>query len=252
MITVESPWPHRDSSGESPVWSPADQSLIRVDNDRGLVHWLDTDTGDQVSINLGGALGFVVPATTGEVVVSVGQGLVAIRKTGERRELGGGLHPAFGDPFRLNDGKVDSRGRLFGGTINPELDGGGGGLYRFDSDRRGVRVIQDATISNGLDWDDGRGRMYWIDSHEKRIDQFEYDVSTGELGDRWPFAEIDHGDGLPDGMTVDAEGGIWVVLFGAARCVDTIRMDPSVPRSTCRRAARRPSPSVAPTSRRPS
>lgn len=214
MSEVQSPWPYRDSSGEGPVWDPVDAALVRVDNDRGLVHWLDVQTGDQTSLHVGGKLGFVVPATTGECVASVGSSLVAIRRSGERRPFAIGLQEAHGDTFSLNDGKVDSRGRLFAGTINPQLKGGGGGLYRFDADGTSTRVLSDVSISNGLDWDDARGVMYWIDSQAQRIDQFDYDLDTGELSGRRVFADIDVEDGLPDGMTVDAEGGVWVVLFG--------------------------------------
>jgi sugar lactone lactonase YvrE len=75
-------------------------------------------------------------------------------------------------------------------------------------------VISNTTISNGLGWSPAGDRMYFIDSTTHRIDVFDYDAESGRIAGRRAFAEIDPSDGLPDGMTVDSEGGVWVCLFG--------------------------------------
>jgi sugar lactone lactonase YvrE len=69
-------------------------------------------------------------------------------------------------------------------------------------------------VSNGLDWSPDATRLYYVDSVTQRIDAIAYDADRGRLGAREPFAAIAPEDGLPDGLTIDAEGGIWLALFG--------------------------------------
>ena len=78
-------------------------------------------------------------------------------------------------------------------------------------------MLPERTISNGIGWSPDGTTMYYIDSTTQRIVEFDYDLDTGELGEQRLFAEIDPTDGLPDGLTVDAEGGVWVCLFGGGR-----------------------------------
>jgi sugar lactone lactonase YvrE len=91
-----------------------------------------------------------------------------------------------------------------------------GALYRLDLDGRVALVVDDVTISNGLAWGlDGR-TMYYIDTPTRRIDAFTFELSTGEVHDRRTVVRIPSDAGLPDGMTIDAEGGLWVALWGGA------------------------------------
>lgn len=70
------------------------------------------------------------------------------------------------------------------------------------------------TVSNGLAWDEGRNRMYHVDSWTQRIDVLDHNTGFGDPADRRPFVRVDPRHGLPDGLAVDAEGGVWVCLFG--------------------------------------
>ena len=114
---------------------------------------------------------------------------------------------------RINDGKADPAGRLWFGTMGKGWEPGVAALYRLDE--RGLRVIADGvTLSNGLDWDVERRRMYYVDSATQQIDVFDYDVATGAVENRRRWAAIDAADGLPDGLCLDAEGCLWLALFG--------------------------------------
>jgi sugar lactone lactonase YvrE len=93
---------------------------------------------------------------------------------------------------------------------------GSAALYRLAPGAALEQVIAGTTISNGLAWSPSGERMYFVDSTTQRIDVFDFDAATGDIADRRTLAEIDPRDGLPDGMTVDAEGGVWVCLFGGA------------------------------------
>lgn len=212
-ITVDAPFPHRDELGESPYWDATAGELVRVDSDRGVVHRLDPTTGVQLTIPVGGSPGFVVPATGGAMVVGTAGRLRTLDETGAGRVLDE-LDPAA-DPHRLNDGKCDSWGRILAGTLDPTF-APGGGFYRLGAGDRVTRLFGDVAVSNGLCWDDERGRFYYIDSMTQRIDVFDYDLDTGEPSDRRPFVEIPAEIGPPDGMEIDAEGGVWIVLFRGA------------------------------------
>jgi sugar lactone lactonase YvrE len=78
-------------------------------------------------------------------------------------------------------------------------------------------MLSGLTVANGIDWSPDGRLMYYIDSPTQRVDVFDFDADTGDISNRRPFVEIPKADGLPDGMVVDAEGGVWVALFRAGR-----------------------------------
>jgi sugar lactone lactonase YvrE len=97
-------------------------------------------------------------------------------------------------------------------------------LYRLEPGGEPEPVLRGLTISNGLGWSPDGSTMYLIDSPTQRIDRFDFEPVRGELANRREFAAIEVGDGLPDGLTVDADGGVWVALFGGA---EVRRYDPA-------------------------
>jgi sugar lactone lactonase YvrE len=88
---------------------------------------------------------------------------------------------------------------------------GAGALYRLDPDGSTSVVLEHVTISNGLEWSPDGTRAYYNDTPTYRVDVFDYDGEAG-LVNRRPFVRVEHEDGRPDGLTVDAEGGVWVAL----------------------------------------
>jgi sugar lactone lactonase YvrE len=120
----------------------------------------------------------------------------------------------------MNDGRCDPAGRFWAGTMSTEREPGAGSLYRLEQVGGALlpqRVLGGLTVANGIDWSPEGRLMYYIDSPTQRIDVFDFDVETGAISNRRIFAEIPKAEGLPDGMVVDAEGGVWVALFGAGR-----------------------------------
>src|SRR5262249_24021118 len=89
---------------------------------------------------------------------------------------------------------------------------GVGALYRIGPDLLPTVAIADTGIANGIGWSPDDATLYFIDSPLQRLDAYEFDPASGELGDRRTVATIDSEDGLPDGPAVDAEGGIWIAL----------------------------------------
>ncbi|MGH9272732.1 MAG: SMP-30/gluconolactonase/LRE family protein, partial [Ilumatobacteraceae bacterium] len=209
-----------------------------VDIDAGTIHRLDPASGAETASGVEPPISFVIPVDGGSRWVG-GTGADLTLFDGDDVPIGKLVIESDRPANRFNDGKADPAGRLWFGSMSLSHTHGGAGFYRLDP--AGLTTIDGAvTISNGLDWDVDRQRMYYVDSTEQRIDVFSFDASSGEAEDRRPFATIDPDDGLPDGLTVDADGGVWVALFrgGAVRrydpdgaIVETIRLPVTCP--TC-------------------
>jgi L-arabinonolactonase len=120
---------------------------------------------------------------------------------------------------RFNDGKVDRRGRLWAGTIDDRYVEPTGSLYRFDASGSVHRMASGFICSNGLGWSPDDRTMYFTDSTVRKIWAYEFDLSTGELGERRVFASFAADDGEPDGLTVDTQGFVWSAIWDGWRLV---------------------------------
>jgi sugar lactone lactonase YvrE len=194
------------------VWLASERALLRVDIAAGEIVRRALD-GSERRRALGAPVGFALPAADGGLVAGVGRELVA---------LAGFDAPAQpvtaverGRPGnRFNDAACDPRGRLWVGTMSTTREPGAAALYRVEPGGAPEVALADATVSNGLDWNGDATRLYYVDSVTQRIDAIDFDLDRGRLGARRPFAAIDPADGLPDGLCVDADGGVWLALFG--------------------------------------
>jgi sugar lactone lactonase YvrE len=92
---------------------------------------------------------------------------------------------------------------------------GAAALYSYDS-KELKKVLSNLTISNGMGWSVDQKTMYFIDSQTSRVDTFDFDLATGAICNRQPFVTFSDPGVIPDGMTTDEEGGIWVALFGGS------------------------------------
>jgi sugar lactone lactonase YvrE len=114
---------------------------------------------------------------------------------------------------RMNDGACDPSGRCFAGTMATDDTPGAGTLYRLDGDLSVHVVLRGVTISNGLGWSPSGSVMYYIDSKAGGIDAHDFEADSGALSGRRRLVDTDPAWGLPDGLAVDAEGGIWVAFW---------------------------------------
>ncbi len=119
----------------------------------------------------------------------------------------------------MNDGNVDPAGRYLAGSMAYAFTTGAAELYRLDADRSLHTVLTGVTCSNGIDWSPDGTRCYYVDTPTRKIDVFDYDVKTGALTDRRTYADTSDLSGMPDGLTVDADGGVWVAFWGGGRVV---------------------------------
>lgn len=213
--------------GEGPRWDPATRRLLWVDIEAGVLHVSDPASGSDRSIPLGNRVGAVAPMRSGDVLVALADRLAVVDLADDSvRTLAAMPH---GPEMRLNDGACDSAGRFWVGSMALDSAPGAGALYRYSPDRTLECILADVTLSNGLGWTPDGERMYFIDSLTYRVDVFDFDVSSGELSERRPFVSIDRADGIPDGLAVDDDGGVWVALYGGG-AVRRYRADGSLDR----------------------
>lgn len=119
---------------------------------------------------------------------------------------------------RFNDGKVDRMGRLWIGTIDRELERPLGRLRRIDA--QGIHIMAEGfALSNGIGWSPDDRTLYFSESFERRIHRYRYDNQRGRIVPADDLTGFVRGAAKPDGLTVDAEGGIWCAVFGGG-CVD--------------------------------
>ena len=113
---------------------------------------------------------------------------------------------------RMNEAKCDPAGRLWAGTLTNEHVPGASGLYRLAADRLIEPVLEDVTLSNGIGWSPDGGTMYYVDTPTEAVDAFDFDVATGAVSGRRRLVDLRDVPGRPDGLTVDADGAIWVAM----------------------------------------
>jgi sugar lactone lactonase YvrE len=195
--------------GEGPVWDPRSSTLRWVDIERGEVHRFDPASGADTFFAVGEPVGAVAVRAAGGLVLATASGLHTCLDDGGRRTL---LHEVGTDPpgGRCNDGKADPWGRFWVGTM---LEGtrGAGALYRLDPDHSLHTVLTGVSVSNGLGWSPDGTTMYHTDTTAGGVDAFDHDPSSGAITNRRRLVDVDRG--WPDGMTVDAEGCLWVALW---------------------------------------
>lgn len=205
--------------GEAPHWDERTKSLLFVDLTGGAVFRYDRSGVQAGSFSVGQEVGAVVPRRGGGLVLAVRDGIAVASDTGEGFELTAPVERGISGN-RMNDAKCDPAGRLFAGTTAFNFSPHSAALYRVEPDWSFEQVVGDVTQSNGIAWSPGGAWMYFIDSATQGVDVFDYDVSTGILGNRRRLVTIGPAQGIPDGMTTDENGNLWVACFGgsAVRC----------------------------------
>jgi sugar lactone lactonase YvrE len=215
---------------EGPVWD-AGRGLLRwVDILAGHVHAYSPVTGAHTWFSAGDPVGTVGLTRSGGLVLALVDGFALTEGPFAVRPADGPAEGAFAagplltriDGFatdrttvRFNDGKPDPWGNFCAGTM-PWIDGAArGSLYRLSPDGSVRVLIEDVGLSNGLDWSDDLRLFYYADSRSGGVDAFATDRTTGALGARYRFVTVSAADGVPDGLTLDADGCLWLAVFGA-------------------------------------
>jgi sugar lactone lactonase YvrE len=197
--------------GEGPVWSPR----------WGGLRWVDMLAGDVLSL---GCDGSIERRHVGEVAAALrprrgGGAVIGIERGFALEDPDGAVRPldeVWSDPsVRMNEGGCDPDGRFYCGSMAYDQREGAASLYRLDPDGSVHVALEGLTVSNGLEWSPDGALAYHNDTATYTIAVYAYDREAG-LTDRRVFAALEH---RPDGLTVDAEGGVWTALSdgGAVR-----------------------------------
>lgn len=200
--------------GEGPCWWPGWDGLRYVDMLAGDVLSLDPASGSVARQHVGEVVAVVRPRGTGGAILAL-QDSFAVTD-GPLTELRTIACVEQGAGIRLNEGGCDPDGHFYCGSMASDETPNAGKLYRVDADGN-VDVVFDAvSVSNGLDFSPDGTSAYYIDSANHGIDVFDYSSETG-ISERRRFVDIPPEAGVPDGLVVDAEGGIWVaMMFGGS------------------------------------
>ena len=198
--------------GEGALWDHRSERLMWVDIPVGELHEFDPVTGTDQRRSIGQSVGAVGLRGRGGYVLAVRDGFASI----DRAAIGflADVERERTD-VRMNDGKVDPAGRFWAGTMARDSRPGAGSLYRLDASHHVQRVLGELTISNGMEWPDER-HMYFIDSAAGGVDVFDFDMAAGAIANRRQVVSVPTSLGVPDGMTLDAEGLLWVAIWDGA------------------------------------
>ena len=208
--------------GEGPVWSER----------WGGLRWVDMLAGDILSLasdgtvsrrNVGRIAAAIRPRRGGGAVLGIDRGFALEAADGSLTRM----PELWSAPdVRMNEGGCDPDGRFYCGSMALDKRPGAAALYRLDPDGSVATILGGVTISNGLDWSPDGRLAYYADTATWRVDVFDYDVATG-LTSRRPFVDLSGSALRPDGLTVDAEGAVWVA-FANGGAVHRYRSDGSL------------------------
>ena len=192
--------------GEGPVWFPRE----------GVLHWVDMLAGDVLTLknsgnvtrkHVGDIVATVRPRRDGGAVIGVERGFALMDSVGEVTTL-----PEIwsSEKIRMNEGGCDPDGRFYCGSMAYDQTPGAAKVFRLSPDGSVDIVLEGVTVSNGLEWGPDGTLAYYNDTATFSVSVFDYSLENG-LHNRRTLTTIAD-SGRPDGLTVDAEGGIWTAI----------------------------------------
>ncbi|RAK06938.1 sugar lactone lactonase YvrE [Halanaerobium saccharolyticum] len=202
---------------EGPFWDQEEQVLYWVDILEKRINIYNPAAEENMVIQLEKMIGAIIPTTEkGKLLAALEDGIYLINsETAEAEFLVNSESNTA--QTRFNDGKCDPKGRFWVGTMDLEENRELGTLYCLDQDLNLEEKIKNVKISNGLAWGLDNKTMYYIDSPTKEVLAFDYDLETAEISNKRSIISFAEGEGVPDGMTIDAQGKLWIAHFGGAQ-----------------------------------
>jgi sugar lactone lactonase YvrE len=210
--------PSANKLGEGPCWDDRFANLVWIDRPEsrlcrwqpGADHWESVRMPHEMTAVMPhGAAGFVGASRDGIHLIDSRLTTVALL-----------IGPLDEPIFRSNDGKADSRGRILVGStdvVSPRESRRPGSLFSVSIPHEPQRVADDIGGPNGLGWSPEGDTLYHVDTPRSLINAFDYDQETGAVGNRRVLLSTEGIGGIPDGMTVDDDGCLWVAMYGGGQ-----------------------------------
>jgi len=201
----------RAECGEGPVWDAPARVLHWVDIVRGEILRTEPVSGRTTAAVYPEMVGAVAQRTDGGLVAAVASGFAGFDAAGEVDHR----VDCLPDGIRMNDAKVDPRGRFWAGSCAMDFAAGRGGLWMLAPDWTATRVLDGLTQPNGLDWSPAHVAFYLVETQARQVLRFAWDAGRGTIGSS-PSVLIDADafSAYPDGLCVDARGHLWVAEYG--------------------------------------
>jgi len=217
-IRIERAVASRDRLGETPLWCERTRRLWWVDIEQPKLQSYDPATGVHDAVALPGAFAGTQALTKAGPRLLARDLTLYLRdpKTGDRTDLVS-VEPGLDN--RLNDGRVDARGRFWVGTMDNGLKAPNGGLYRIDPDGTATQFDSDVIVSNGIAFSPDGGTLYFTDTRRYTSYAYDLDLDDGVITNRRVFADYSATGDRPDGACVDVDGCLWAAFFAGSRVV---------------------------------
>jgi D-xylono/L-arabinono-1,4-lactonase len=200
--------------GENPLWHPKLAKVLFLDIPTGEIHAYNPADKSCKTFSKGRTTGGMLHHHDGNLLLFQDGAITLLTieglEPGKQKILADNQCPGN---HRFNDVIADPVGRVYAGT----LGGADGKLIRFDLDGKATTLLDGLGVPNGMGFTPDQQHLYFTDSAARKIYLFDYDQTTGNLSHQRTFADIPESQGVPDGMTVDAQGFVWTAIWFGGR-----------------------------------
>lgn len=208
----------RDRLGETPLWCDRTNRLWWIDIEQPRLQSYDPATGEHRVTELPGTFaGTQALAKSGDRLLAEDLTLYLRDDATGRRSTLASVEPGLDN--RLNDGRVDARGRFWVGTMDNQLHRPNGSLYRIDTDGAATRMAGDVIVANGIAFSPDGRTLYFTDTRRYTSYAYDLDLDDGVVTNRRIFADYTATGDRPDGACVDADGCLWAAFFAGGHVV---------------------------------
>ena len=199
--------------GEGPIWSPQTNCVTWTDITQNKYHTADLSTGATQSFSAPSMVGAIALTGGGDYIAATQEGFAHVSIDGKFSPL----HTFLAADMRMNDGKVDPAGRFWAGSLALSFEKNRGSLFVLEKDGSYSSVLDNVTLSNGMGWSPDSNFFYYIDSIPGVLKRFDYESVDGRISSPIDLITFDTSKGIPDGMSVTADGKIVVALWDGGR-----------------------------------